>query len=57
MTPALIAAQEQRLARIAELSRIAPQARTITEWGCLTYLAGIVRRDATAHGGEFRRNR
>lgn len=57
MTPPMIAAQEQRLRRIAELTRIAPMARTIEEWGALTYLTRMVRQDATLHGGAFRRHR
>jgi hypothetical protein len=57
MTPAMIAALEQRLNRIAALSAIPRSARTIEEWGTLAYLANIVRRDAATYGGEFRRNR
>lgn len=57
MNAAMIAAQEQRLARIAFLESIPKSQRRLDEIGLLVTLAKIVRRDAALHGGEFRRTR
>lgn len=46
MTPPMIAAQEQRLTRIAELSRMPPHLRTVQEWNALRLLTALVRKDA-----------
>jgi hypothetical protein len=56
MTPAMIAAQEQRLARLAELSRIPRRLQTGAEMIAVDTLVRHIRRDA-ATGNEFRRNR
>lgn len=46
MTAAMIAAQEQRLRRIAFLESIPKTQRRLDEIGLLVYLARMVRKDA-----------
>ena len=57
MTGPMIAAQEQHLARIAELSRIPRRLQTGQEMEAVRILAAAVRRDAARFGGEYRRHR
>lgn len=57
MNASMIAAQERRLIRLAELNAIPEATRTYEERGLILFLVRVVKADAARHGGEYRRNR